>query len=765
MWQKNFKRLSIVFLIGCLLLCSCGKESTDSSNILFENRGDYAQTEEIPTTYTVDTFDLNITPAFIPNNDSLQFKGQSLYFQNIPDTHDSTYSIFCKSLAEENAPLQILIDFTLSEQLLHFIVDDTENIYCFLKIDEDQYFFKTYNKEGKLSSEQEITELIPEKNNFYIRKSVMDSNGNVYILCDKSLWLFHPDHQYLKQIDISAPNIMDISISIEGEPYVTYSYNDGIDITLAKLNSRDCKPENQIAISGNGRIFPGITRGLLTFDNKSLYKIDPDTGTYTILLDLMAHFIDSRYICTLWGNSDKEINIITWDTQLTTASDNPVELLRLQDTPLTASNPTSNQEKQIIHLLHSGTDGNPAMMNFVMEFNKQSDKYIVSYEGLEFDNKDEFINYVNTRLVSPDCPDLILFNYYFYQIYAEAEVLADLNPYLEQSITISLDDYLDTVIEPFCYEKAIYGIPNSFYIKSLVGRKSQVKSIHKKEIWPFPFLTSQKETTEGMSVDGFITYLEKNPDVKIYLDGTPSGILRFCLKYSMDSFVDFEKGTCNFTGDDFRNLMLRINNMERTHCADFGEWEAFIKNGEKLLPEMTLSDFYTLSGQELEYRYDLILLGYPSSDGSLKCELMPQDTIGITQKSSQKEGAWEFLEYYLQNYESLSGFSSRKEAFQEAFFTAQTKQYQVDRDGKKVEIPVSQHFYEMDLLPIYALSEEKAKHILAAVENATTVPKEINTIIDIIWEECGGYFYGDKTLDETLHIIQNRAQLYLDENS
>ncbi len=36
-------------------------------------------------------------------------------------------------------------------------------------------------------------------------------------------------------------------------------------------------------------------------------------------------------------------------------------------------------------------------------------------------------------------------------------------------------------------------------------------------------------------------------------------------------------------------------------------------------------------------------------------------------------------------------------------------------------------------------------------------------IFDIVYEESGAYFAGDKTEQEVAHIIQSRVQLYLDE--
>ena len=37
-------------------------------------------------------------------------------------------------------------------------------------------------------------------------------------------------------------------------------------------------------------------------------------------------------------------------------------------------------------------------------------------------------------------------------------------------------------------------------------------------------------------------------------------------------------------------------------------------------------------------------------------------------------------------------------------------------------------------------------------------------LVDLVMEAAGPYFAGDKTLDETVRLIQSRAELYVNEN-
>ena len=41
----------------------------------------------------------------------------------------------------------------------------------------------------------------------------------------------------------------------------------------------------------------------------------------------------------------------------------------------------------------------------------------------------------------------------------------------------------------------------------------------------------------------------------------------------------------------------------------------------------------------------------------------------------------------------------------------------------------------------------------------------MEVIREIIMEECDGYFYGDKDIQQTVDVIQKRVQLYLDEQN
>lgn len=401
-------------------------------------------------------------------------------------------------------------------------------------------------------------------------------------------------------------------------------------------------------------------------------------------------------------------------------------------------------EKEKIVLLY--TDYDSYLQGLIVEFNKQSDKYMVELETVDDTySYNDTVTYVNSRLVSQNSPDLILSSYTFYEMYMEDKVLEDLMPYLESSSELNVKDYRESVIEPFKKGDALYGIPYEFSISTLGGRETQVGG------------------ENGWSIETFLTYLEDNPDVQFEWDGDAFGILQFCLKYGMNRFVDYENGTCEFDGEEFKELLMRIDALERKNSSHNQNWSTVMKEGQKIIAEIYISNFEFYPQMEVEYGDKINFIGYPTTDGDLKCQLTPGSIMGILTKSKHKEGAWEFYEYYMNNYPVRWGFSSNVEIFQQDLQKAMEKKFMKNDDGEQLELPVSNTYPDNE--PVYAMTKEQADKILTAIDAAEPFPEEERRLMDIVTSEAVFFFYGNKPLDEVTKLIQNRVQLYLNENT
>ena len=136
----------------------------------------------------------------------------------------------------------------------------------------------------------------------------------------------------------------------------------------------------------------------------------------------------------------------------------------------------------------------------------------------------------------------------------------------------------------------------------------------------------------------------------------------------------------------------------------------------------------------------------------------------ITTKAD-KEGAWEFLRYYLtpEYQETVYNFPIHKDTWWEKSKVATQKPSWTDENGVVHE---EEHTYWMngETIVLEPMSQEEIQYLYDFVCSVNKVNFYDEDIINIIQEEIESFYSGQKGVDEVVDIIQNRVQLYVDEN-
>ena len=168
------------------------------------------------------------------------------------------------------------------------------------------------------------------------------------------------------------------------------------------------------------------------------------------------------------------------------------------------------------------------------------------------------------------------------------------------------------------------------------------------------------------------------------------------------------------------------------------------------------------------YNTDISFIGYPCEDkqGSY---FSFNNQLGIYSKSEVKEGAWEFIKTLMtKDYQASGGYMwynpTNKDAF-EMFMKSKTatKAY-TDEYGNEIE-PLQSSWGWDDLnVEIGPLSADEEKMYRDLINNTNKVSTSNEAIMSIISEEAKNFFSGQKGLDETADIIQNRVTTYVNEN-
>jgi ABC-type glycerol-3-phosphate transport system substrate-binding protein len=258
--------------------------------------------------------------------------------------------------------------------------------------------------------------------------------------------------------------------------------------------------------------------------------------------------------------------------------------------------------------------------------------------------------------------------------------------------------------------------------------------------------------------------------------------LREMILGGIDNFVNWETGEVSIDSDEFMDILELSTYIPSNEDTDIEEVDLkkTIKKGNLIAMECSLyqcsdielfSQFYKKAG-------GAEIAGYPSKNSGNAISIrFFNPAMAITQQCEDKEGAWEFLRYFLTFEKQLSyatgendvGFPVRKDAFEKMLEYAMAKESYTDENGVEITpIDSSYNYYGCEI-PIGPISEEEADQIRDVVDRIGTVTTEndvVSTqIMDIVQEEAGAFYAGDKTAKEVAEIIQSRIKLFVSENS
>ena len=172
-------------------------------------------------------------------------------------------------------------------------------------------------------------------------------------------------------------------------------------------------------------------------------------------------------------------------------------------------------------------------------------------------------------------------------------------------------------------------------------------------------------------------------------------------------------------------------------------------------------------------------VGMPSQSGSGSAISLYRN-MGMSSSCRNKEGAWAFLRQFLlpsgTDQGRLDGFPINRADFdrllEPQWFKNAQGEYLLDADGNRIEeprlgdtfVPMSDNVPVAMLLYVLAPNEVQLETFWKLYESIGPSQQMDLDLWDIIEEQAGAYFAGDKTLDETVELIQRRAGLYVNEN-
>ena len=460
--------------------------------------------------------------------------------------------------------------------------------------------------------------------------------------------------------------------------------------------------------------------------DESLFRVNTVSGEILSETDLLQCGISTMDI--LGGvfvdrDSEKEKLVLYGK------SDNGNRLVVYQLSPVSEGAASPRQE-----VVYGTLAVNSAIMNQIVEFNKQNRDYYVTVRVYGNGDPESGRMQMQTALSSGSGPDII--NTFFMdnsEQYARNGYFEDLTPYLQAAMENGDNGYGEImwqVVEPYYIGGKAYMLLPHFTLSGLV---------------------ISSEDTESMTdwnVEEMFALIEKNAGQKnIFTNAAAEKVLLLAVRGMQRDFIDQDAGTCNFEGEEFIQL-LEYCRLYGRETGQGGTMSMGDMAQRTLFLDMTFSSYVEYLLTRASYGQGIEIYGYPTAEGQEYIVNKSMDACALNAKSSQKEGAWIFMNTLFssayQETEGL-GWPARKDAYDamwekagEETFKIQGNEYHVETEDKEL----FDRILKNGAFQSGALDEK---------------------IINIIQEETAAFFAGDKSSRETAHIIQSRVQLVLDE--
>lgn len=736
------------FAVICmvLLLAGCGKfsEGDDRVNQAMRVEGE-------TKSYVVETWDTGITPEFQPLSYSFVLTEDMLYYAG--RSVDNRWGVGGVSLAEESRPAALLwLEDEFIDALAAVRGAEGQRIMVLAgRNGAGESFLAEYDMEGTLLWRQPY-----EESGQIILRLAQDGDGHFYAMSQEQVLLFNGEGIYQGSIPCPGERYMDLCAAADGSVYVTYRDGSIDRSVLARLQYQGQKLEGDTGVWGEGQLNAGRDGCLLLREGNTVYAYDPGRQESTKLLELMDYDLMGKQLQGMWENSAGELLLVNWEIA---RYDRPVQLTRLSE----SKGQQAGDGRQTVTWLVIGPILPGVDDTLVASFNRQSKEYrvvmeSVSLEGVtvsetssNYDLNREIFMCVNTRLLASESADLISFtNYPDMERYLTKGYLEDLTPYIAQSEHIDRENYRSEPLECYARGDALYSLPASFCIDVLMGKESELGA------------------EPGWTVGEFLDWLQEHPDAVTREGMTKENVLDFCLMGTLEEYVQADLGLCDFEGEVFRELLLRVQGLTTDSAAHWDDWQKMLEEKRPVLEQGWASTFSHCHSWEMMYGEPLVYKGYPSSDGS-PCYFYNGGGLAILGRSACKEGAYAFWEYYLLNGVSdFPSYYTDKTAFTESMTRLADEQYAYTADGKMVYRLLSETQSDWakdgeELEWISNLSEKQREKQLAMMEHVRIDTLENQTVRNIIREEVSAYFSGDKSLGDTCQVIQSRVGLYLAE--
>ena len=614
----------------------------------------------------------------------------------------------------------------------------------------EEVVIKKMAPDGRELFSLDVSEIFLQQPDFYyITAVLMDEENNYYVCTGENIYVIKPDGSLYSHID-AGQYINSFFRMKNGKIVAAYFGAQGFLLNEVIPGQKELKPLDS--------------------------SISFDYGTYQGGKDTDLLYTQDGILCSCNLTDEKPQEILRW-TDFDVNSGNLTDVALLSDeriaaittdymsenggTELVLINKKKRSEVSEKKILTYGA----FYLSFYAErditaFNRQSQEYRIMVQeygdaSMSFDKKMEVYA---KDLEAGNIPDIIDLTYcpMTLETLICVGAVEDLTPYLEADETIKKEDYIPNVLSAYERDGGLYAIMPCFGVEAFVGRADE---IGEKKTW----------TTEDV-----ITLLDsKEADTKLLPGADKWSILWIMCNRNQDMFIDKDSGACSFTGEEFKKILEFANRFPNEGNDDSTLDD--LRNGRTLLNREVITSVQQYQMYEYMFGGPVNTIGYPSFGESGLTLKSNGTTVAMSAYSENKEGIWEFIRFNLSKERQENagspngGFPILKSALEKQFEKDMEQEYIKDENGSQREMPKSTWMRSLGgeefTVEVYAANEEQVARVREMIETAQNEESMNTEILNIISEEASGYFEGQKSVEDVAAVVQNRVQLYMNENN
>ena len=396
-----------------------------------------------------------------------------------------------------------------------------------------------------------------------------------------------------------------------------------------------------------------------------------------------------------------------------------------------------------------------------IEYNRDSDVYrIVIRDYQSYNSYDDYnasITKLNNDIITGDMPDILVTSGLPVENYIAKGLIADVSKLIKQDEELSQVEFIQNVFDAYSVKGKLYYVVPNFSVSTVVVKSSLVGD------------------RTGWTMEDMQNVLaELGDETQPFTEVTRDGFMSMAMSYCGNEFVDVSTGKCSFNSDNFIAMMEFAKTLPEEMNWDeiYGDgsyWENYDsqwRENRTLMNQLYIGNFTNLNYQLNGYMGEPVsFVGFPMEDGK-GSYISAMDSFALSARSANLDGAWDFVRYYLTDeyQEELSyGLPVNKRVFMEKSLEAMKKRTYTDENGNEVEYDET-FWMNGEEIPLPPLSQEQVNQVVEFVMSVDKAYYYNENVLNIINEEMGAFYTGQKSAQDVANVIQSRVQLYVDEN-